>query len=188
MRTKQTNDWQCRWAWWVTKFAVPNYVVPYFSKYCRKIKKKDTSNRFYVCLCNAAWKTVQKFRSTPSPPPPIPSFESLHGPGLHLRIWNGMHSFCKLLLLMIHSAYPQSWPIVIIIFTHIVSQSVRSFFRPDFQNKTNFNGKQCSLLTRQWVWPSGSCLNSCLIILFFWPKAQKKSTLRGENCSLARNF
>ena len=21
MRTKETNDWLCRWAWWVTKFA-----------------------------------------------------------------------------------------------------------------------------------------------------------------------
>ena len=55
--------------------------------------------------------------------------------------------------LLIHEADPQSRPVVIIVFVHVVRPSV-----PTFQNKTNVTRKQCSLLARLWVWPSGSLM------------------------------
>ena len=45
--------------------------------------------------------------------------------------------------LLIHEADPQSRPVVIIVFAHVVRLSVLTF-----QNKTNFKRKQCSPLAR----------------------------------------
>ena len=39
--------------------------------------------------------------------------------------------------LLSHEADPQSWPVVIIVFAHVVRKSVRPSV-PTFQNKTNF--------------------------------------------------
>ena len=69
--------------------------------------------------------------------------------------------------LLIHKADPQSRPVVIIVFAHVVrSYFVRTSF-PIFQNKTNFKQKQCSLLARLWVWPTGSLMTPDLFRLMF---------------------
>ena len=76
------------------------------------------------------------------------------------------------LVLLIHSADPQSWSVVIILFAHVVRMSV--IRRPStFQYKTNFKWKQCSLLAmaRLWVCPSGSLMTPVL----FNSSAQNKS-------------
>ena len=56
--------------------------------------------------------------------------------------------------LLIYEADPQLWPVVIIVFAHVVRSYVSPSV-PTFQNKTNFK-RNCTLLARQWVWPSGS--------------------------------
>ena len=63
---------------------------------------------------------------------------------------------------LIHSADPQSRPIVIIVFAHVVRP-----FVPTFQNETNFKRKQWSLLARLWVWPSGSLKTPSLAFFVF---------------------
>ena len=88
---------------------------------------------------------------------------------------------CKIMLILIHEADPQSRPVVIIVFAHVVLSSVRPSV-PTFQNKTNFKRKQCSLLARLWVWPSGSLMTPVLSYLIFQKaikasKTNQKSTL-----------
>ena len=81
-------------------------------------------------------------------------------------------NFCKpllllLLLLLIHEADPPTRQVVII--AHFVRSYVRQYVRmsmPTFQNKTNFQGKQCSLLARLWAWPSGSLMTPVLSCSF----------------------
>ena len=66
--------------------------------------------------------------------------------------------------LLIHSANPQSRPVGIIVFEHVVHTYVR--VRPHFSNLAKQNNrKQCSLLARLWVWPSGSLMTSVLYLL-----------------------
>ena len=57
------------------------------------------------------------------------------------------------LALLIHSADPQSLPVGIIVFAHVVRT-----------NKTK--RKQCSLLARLWIWPSGSLMTPVLYSIF----------------------
>ena len=64
---------------------------------------------------------------------------------------------------LIHEADPHSRPVVIIVFAHIVRPS--PLFKI-YQNKTNFKRKQCSLLARLWVWPSGSLMTPVLSIIY----------------------
>ena len=66
---------------------------------------------------------------------------------------------------LIHEADPQSRPVVIIVFAHIVRTSV-----PTFQNKTNFKRKQSSLLANLWVYPSGSLMTPVLFCLYLYRK------------------
>ena len=54
--------------------------------------------------------------------------------------------------------YIQSWPVGIIVFAHVI--------RPYFLNLAKLNNrKQCSLLARLWVWPSGSLMTPVLCFL-----------------------
>ena len=62
---------------------------------------------------------------------------------------------------------PQSRPVVIIVFS-TCRPSV-----PTFQNKTDFKRKQCSLLARLWVWPSGSLMTHVLYPLVSIVASQK---------------
>ena len=63
---------------------------------------------------------------------------------------------------LIHLANPQSRLVGIIVFAHFVRPSVR----PHFSNLAKQNNrKQCSLLARQWVWPSGSLMTPVLFLL-----------------------
>ena len=58
--------------------------------------------------------------------------------------------------------------VVIIVFAHVIRSYVRPSVRPHFsQNKTNFKRKQCSLLARRWVWPSGSLMTPALFLFVF---------------------
>ena len=59
---------------------------------------------------------------------------------------------------LIHSAKPQSRPIGIIVFAHVVRTSVHPF--PLFKSSKRKQRKQCSLLARLWVWPSGSLMKN----------------------------
>ena len=71
---------------------------------------------------------------------------------------------------MIHEAYPQSRPVVIIVFANVVLSCARLSVRPSVpttQNKANFKRKQCSLLARLWVWPSGSLMTPVLLQSYF---------------------
>ena len=64
---------------------------------------------------------------------------------------------------LIHSANPQSRPVVITVFAHAVRPSIR----PHFSNLAKqCNRKQWSLLARLWVWPSGSLMTPGLSCLF----------------------
>ena len=72
--------------------------------------------------------------------------------------------------ILIHEADPESRPVVIIVFAHVVRSYVRQYVRPSvptFQNKMNFKRKQCSLLARLWVWPSGSLITPVLFNFIF---------------------
>ena len=56
MRTKKTNDWLCRWAWWVTKFArlVCTYIyVSYFQHLCFG-DVQDCNQKYRLALLNAS--------------------------------------------------------------------------------------------------------------------------------------
>ena len=75
------------------------------------------------------------------------------------KIW-GVEFFPRLLSILIHSAYPQSRMIVIIVFAHVVRTYVPTFQTLAKQNK-------CSLLARLWVWPSGSLMTPVLFPTVF---------------------
>ena len=62
---------------------------------------------------------------------------------------------------LIHEADPLSRPVMIIVFAHDVRSYVSPYV-PTFQNKTNYKWKPWSLLSRLWVWPSGSLMTSLL--------------------------
>ena len=59
----------------------------------------------------------------------------------------------KNIRLLIHSADPKSRLVGIIVFAHVV--------RPHLFSKSS-KTKQCSLLARMWVWPSGSLMTPVL--------------------------
>ena len=67
----------------------------------------------------------------------------------------------NLVYILIRSADPQSRPVVIIIFAHVV--------RPHFSNLAKQNRKKWSLLARLWVWPRGSLMTHVLSIIFPHP-------------------
>ena len=86
----------------------------------------------------------------------------------------------------IHSADPQSRPVVIIVLA--VSSVLPSV--PTFQklsNKANFKRRQCSLLARLWVWPSGSLMTQFFFLIFCQsPVSENKNSLP-KICFSARN-
>ena len=74
------------------------------------------------------------------------------------------------LLYLIHSADPQSRPVVIIASAHVVHPSVRPHFSKSSKTNQNSSAKQCSLLARQWVWPGGSLM----FLLFSFSEAKRR--------------
>ena len=62
-------------------------------------------------------------------------------------------------VLLIHSADPQSRPVMIIVYTHVARPSIRSYF-----SKYSKTRKPYSLLARLWVWPSGSSMIFCFVV------------------------
>ena len=75
---------------------------------------------------------------------------------------------------LIHQADPQLRPVVIIVSAYVVYPS--PLFKIQ-QNKTNFKRKQCSILARLLVWPSGSLMTPVFYHLFLYLRL-----LYGINC------
>ena len=111
------------------------------------------------------------------------SFSSLHPPWLfairpanilykipyQFLIYTGLSRSVFKIQLLIHSANPQSQPVVII----VVRPFVRPYVHPHFSNLAKRNNrKQWSLLARVWVWPSGSLDDTCLVYHIFIHKLE----------------
>ena len=61
-------------------------------------------------------------------------------------------AFFSPIVILIHSSYPQSLPVVIIVFTHVVRTSVRTFVRPSPLFKIPQNKTMFTAAARLWVW------------------------------------
>ena len=120
--------------------------------------------------------------------------ENKHNYGSELRVWKVVCYQCIkrtnfFLFSLIHEANPQSRPVVIIVLAYVVRSYVRQYVHPSvptFQNQTNFKRKQCLLMARLWVWPSGSLMTSVLFFLSFL--SQKNYWLRHTQLLLEIRF
>ena len=84
--------------------------------------------------------------------------------------WGKMNLFFFTGMFLIHSTYPQSWPVGIIVFAHVVRTYSNS-------SKTNIKRKPCSLLTWLLVRPSGSLMTPVLFSFFHESPGVKVSNL-----------
>ena len=125
------------------------------------------------CSCQLDWLTSRERRwswwSRPRRTTSIPRCCPLAALFHQNTRWNWNHNP----LSFNHRSYidPRGRPTVTASSDHCFS-TCRPFVRPSvrpsvptFQNNTNFKRKQCSLLARLWVWPSGSLMTHVLFYL-----------------------